>query len=126
MARLEIRLLRALCCCCRSRCSTSAAGIFVALSQLMCRQPTCHLAFPACINCPALHVPCAEGGDSVRLLDEQTFELLDRLQLQQYELACSVCRWEPMRQPVSKLPVCSGFVSSVCGWEPMLSALDVW
>lgn len=34
----------------------------------------------------------AEGGDSVRLLDEQTFELLDRLQLQQYELACSVCR----------------------------------
>ena len=35
----------------------------------------------------------AEGGDSVRLLDEQTFELLDRLQLQPHELACSVCRW---------------------------------
>lgn len=34
----------------------------------------------------------AEGGDSVRLLDEQTFELLDRLQLQQHELAVSVCR----------------------------------
>ncbi|KAL4855081.1 DNA damage-binding protein 1 [Chlorella vulgaris] len=32
-----------------------------------------------------------EGGDSVRLVDEQTFELLDRLQLQQHELACSVC-----------------------------------
>ncbi|KAL4429821.1 hypothetical protein ABPG77_010938 [Micractinium sp. CCAP 211/92] len=31
-----------------------------------------------------------EGTDSVRLLDEQTFELLDRLRLQQHELACSV------------------------------------
>lgn len=39
-----------------------------------------------------LCVACAEGGDSVRLVDEQTFELLDRLQLQQHELACSVCR----------------------------------
>ena len=29
----------------------------------------------------------------MRLLDEQTFELRDRLQLQQHELACSVCRW---------------------------------
>lgn len=59
-----------------SRCS----GMF-ACPGLSSMCPTqCHCFFPA------------EGGDSVRLLDEQTFELLDRLQLQQYELACSVCR----------------------------------
>ncbi|PSC68559.1 DNA damage-binding 1 [Micractinium conductrix] len=31
-----------------------------------------------------------DGCDSVRLLDDQTFELLDRLRLQPHELACSV------------------------------------
>lgn len=43
------------------------------------------------VTCTQANINLGEGGDSVRLLDEQTFELLDRLQLQQYELACSVC-----------------------------------
>ncbi|EFN59838.1 hypothetical protein CHLNCDRAFT_29381 [Chlorella variabilis] len=50
-----------------------------------------------------------EGGDSVRLVDEQTFELLDRLQLQQHELACSLCSTQLGDDPATYYVVGTAF-----------------
>ena len=51
-----------------------------------------------CTACSLLltapHVPCglagADGRDALRLVDDQTFETLDRFTLDAYELTCSL------------------------------------
>ena len=70
--------------CLSAHCSTTAAVASIAA--------VCHRCLPALL-CLVLS---ADGPDSVRLLDEQTFEVLDRLQLQPHELACSLCRRVPL------------------------------
>ena len=70
--------------CLSAHCSTTAAVASIAA--------VCHRCLPALL-CLVLS---ADGPDSVRLLDEQTFEVLDRLQLQPHELACSLCRQVPL------------------------------
>jgi hypothetical protein len=68
-------------------------------------RPPCAGQVIAFFHLPPLSLcVAAEGGDSVRLVDEQTFELLDRLQLQQHELACSLIRRVPRRRPTHAAP----------------------
>lgn len=45
----------------------------------------------------------------MRLVDEQTFELLDRLQLQQHELACSLCSTQLGDDPATYYVVGTAF-----------------